>query len=292
MARKKLKSATDQRRFTLVYNDFLESDILNYYEKMVFIILKKYADNETMRAFPSLSTIQRMTGISMSQVRRSINHMEELGVLAVEHRNDTTKGHQSNVYTLYDYAEMWSSDSSIDDVAAVAERISETKMIAELRARGYTVTKEKEPISEADQSKTDIDPNSCFIEQNDTINRGQRQDNSYSLAMIREHIAYDNMVFLHPEMQAEIDACVGIMQTVMESDKETLRVAGKNVPAQQVKDKIWRLDAELIVYAIQKYREAAGQAGEIKDATAYMLTILWNAENQYSLEIANKIHSV
>ena len=37
MAQKKIKSATDQRKFTLVYNDFLESELLNYYEKMIFI---------------------------------------------------------------------------------------------------------------------------------------------------------------------------------------------------------------------------------------------------------------
>ena len=61
MARKRIKSATDQRKFTLVYNDFLESDILNYYEKMVFIALKKFADNDTMRAFPSLKTIHSIT---------------------------------------------------------------------------------------------------------------------------------------------------------------------------------------------------------------------------------------
>ena len=135
MARKRIKSATDQRRFTLVYNDFLESDILNYYEKMVFIALKKFADNDTMRAFPSLKTIHGITGISLSQVRRSIEHMEQLGVISVEHRTDKEKGHQSNIYTLYDYAEIWKVDSSNDDVAAVVDEISEAKLVAELKAR-------------------------------------------------------------------------------------------------------------------------------------------------------------
>ena len=146
MARKKIKSATDQRKFTLVYNDFLESDLLNHYEKSVFIALKKYADNDTMRAFPSLNKLHKITGISLSQVRRSIDHMKELGVISVEHRTDEDKGHQSNLYTLYDYSEIWSVGSS-ENVAAVVEEVSEMKLVAELRSRGYTVTKEKELVS-------------------------------------------------------------------------------------------------------------------------------------------------
>ena len=71
MARKKIKSATDQRKFTLVYNDFLESDVLNYYEKMVFIALKKFANNDTMRAFPSLKTIH-MTVVLLNQSCKSL----------------------------------------------------------------------------------------------------------------------------------------------------------------------------------------------------------------------------
>lgn len=111
MARKKIRSATDQRKFTLIYNDFIESNLLNYYEKMIFIVLKKYADNNTMKAFPSLNKLHKVTGISLSQVKRSINHMKELGVINVEHRNNEIKGHQSNIYTLYDYAEIWSVDT-------------------------------------------------------------------------------------------------------------------------------------------------------------------------------------
>jgi len=34
MASKKLHSSTDQRKFTMVYNDFLESDLLNAKEKL------------------------------------------------------------------------------------------------------------------------------------------------------------------------------------------------------------------------------------------------------------------
>ena len=144
MAQKKIKSATDQRKFTLVYNDFLESELLNYYEKMIFITLKRFANNDTMKAFPSLNTIHKLTGISLSQIRRSIEHMEILGVISVEHRTNQEKGNQSNLYILHDYAEIWNVDSS-KDVTEIIDEVSEMKLVAALRAKGYTVIKEKVP---------------------------------------------------------------------------------------------------------------------------------------------------
>lgn len=106
MARKKIKSATDQRKFTIVYNDFLDSGLLDKHEKLIYITIKRFADNNTLKAFPSLKTLHKMTGISVRWIKKSIEHMEQLGVIGVEHRTDEDKGYQSNLYTLYDYAEI------------------------------------------------------------------------------------------------------------------------------------------------------------------------------------------
>ena len=122
MARRKIKSATDQRKFTIVYNDFLESDLLDKHEKLIYIAIKRFADNDTLKAFPSLKTLHKITGISIRWIKKSIEHMEQLGVISVEHREDDEKGHQSNLYTLYDYAEIWNVGSS-EDVTAVADEI-------------------------------------------------------------------------------------------------------------------------------------------------------------------------
>lgn len=289
MARKKIKSATDQRKFTLVYNDFLESDILNYYEKMVFIVLKKYADNETMRAFPSLNTIHKVTGISVSQVRRSIEHMEELGVIAVEHRNNKEKGHQSNIYTLFDYAEMWKIDSSIDDVAAVADKLSEAKMIAELRSKGYTVIKEKEPDSlSTDQSSNEP---STQLNQFDIVNTTpnssvSQEKERYSLEEIKMLYDYEIMITDHKFQIREIDSVMDILHTTLNTTKETIRIGGEDKPAMVVISKLMKLDYSEIMYAIDKFQE---QTDRIKNPTAYMLTLLYNAKEQMNLDITNQV---
>ena len=289
MARKRIKSATDQRRFTLVYNDFLESDILNYYEKMVFIALKKFADNDSMRAFPSLKTIHGITGISLSQVRRSIEHMEQLGVISVEHRTDKEKGHQSNIYTLYDYAEIWKVDSSNDDVAAVVDEISEAKLVAELKARGYTVTKEKEPDTlQADQSDNESSTQlNQFDIVNTTINSKESQEvERYSLVEIRAYYEYDIMVNDNPFAKNDIDSVMDILHTNLNTTKKTIRIGGDDKPAMVVISKLMKLTYSEIMYAIDKFKE---QTDRIKNPTAYMLTLLYNSKEQMNLDITNQV---
>lgn len=289
MARKRIKSATDQRRFTLVYNDFLESDILNYYEKMVFIALKKFADNDSMRAFPSLKTIHGITGISLSQVRRSIEHMEQLGVISVEHRTDKEKGHQSNIYTLYDYAEIWKVDSSNDDVAAVVDEISEAKLVAELKARGYTVTKEKEPDTlQADQSDNESSTQlNQFDIVNTTINSKESQEvERYSLVEIRAFYDYDIMVSDNPVAKNDIDSVIDILHTNLNTTKKTIRIGGEDKPAMVVISKLMKLTYSEIMYAIDKFKE---QTDRIKNPTAYMLTLLYNSKEQMNLDISNQV---
>ena len=289
MARRKIKSATDQRKFTLVYNDFLESDLLNYYEKMVFITLKKFADNETMRAFPSLKTIHSITGISLSQVRRSIEHMEELGVLSVEHRTDKDRGHQSNLYTLYDYAEIWNVGSSENDVAAVADEISEAKLVAELKARGYTVIKEKEP-DKTEPTKVTVEPSTKlnqFDIVNTTINSEKCQElERYTIDQIRQIFDYDILVNDKPLWQKDIDSVFSILHTALNTTKETIRVGGEDKPTMIVIGKLMKLDYSEIMYCIEKYSE---QTERIKNPTAYMLTLLYNAKEQMNLDITNQV---
>ena len=286
MARKKIRSATDQRKFTIVYNDFLESDLLDKHEKLVYIAIKRFADNETLTAFPSLKTLHKMTGISIRWIKKSIEHMEELGIISVEHRTSEDKGNQSNLYTLHDYAEIWSVGSS-EDIAAVADEISEMKLVAELRSRGYTVTKEKgletEPTKAQNQA-LDLKP---FNIVNTTTNSGESQDlERYTLDQIKQLFDYDIMIHDNPYRQQDIDSVVNILYTTMNTTKATIRIAGEDKPSMVVVGKLMKLSYSEIIYAIEKYQE---QTERIKNPTSYMLTLLYNAKEQMNLDITNQV---
>lgn len=293
MARRKIKSATDQRKFTLVYNDFLESNILNYYEKMVFITLKKFADNDTMRAFPSLKTIHNITGISLSQVRRSIEHMEELGVLSVMHRIDENKGHQSNLYTLYDYAEIWKVGSS-EEIEEVKKKhfvdlteVSTDVLLEELRRRD----KEKEP-DKTEPTKVTVEP-STKLNQYDMVNNIAKSNECqvmerYTHEQIRQIFELDYVLLDYPQYKSDVDTVMQILYDVMNTSKPTVRIAGEDKPTMVVIGKMKKLDKDLIVYAIEKYQE---HIGDVTNPIIYMRTILYNAPEQFNLEIINRINN-
>ena len=288
MARRKIKSATDQRKFTIVYNDFLESDLLDKHEKLIYIAIKRFADNDTLKAFPSLKTLHKITGISIRWIKKSIEHMEQLGVISVEHREDDEKGHQSNLYTLYDYAEIWNVGSS-EDVTAVADEISEAKLVAELKARGYTVIKEKEP-DKTEPTKVTVEPSTKlnqFDIVNTTINSEKCQElERYTIDQIRQIFDYDILVNDKPLWQKDIDSVFSILHTALNTTKETIRVGGEDKPTMIVIGKLMKLDYSEIMYCIEKYSE---QTERIKNPTAYMLTLLYNAKEQMNLDISNQV---
>ena len=289
MARRKIKSATDQRKFTIVYNDFLESELLDKHEKLIYIAIKRFADNDTLKAFPSLKTLHKITGISIRWIKKSIEHMEQLGVISVEHREDDEKGHQSNLYTLYDYAEIWNVGSSENDVAAVADEISEAKLVAELKARGYTVIKEKEP-DKTEPTKVTVEPSTKlnqFDIVNTTINSEKCQElERYTIDQIRQIFDYDILVNDKPLWQKDIDSVFSILHTALNTTKETIRVGGEDKPTMIVIGKLMKLDYSEIMYCIEKYSE---QTERIKNPTAYMLTLLYTAKEQMNIDISNQV---
>ena len=287
MARKKLKSATDQRKFTIVYNDFLESDLLDKHEKLIFIAIKKFADNDTMRAFPSLKTLHRMTGISIRWIKKSIEHMEQIGVISVEHREDDEKGHQSNLYTLYDYAEVWKVGSS-EDVAAVADEVSEMKLVAELRARGYTVTKEKELESEPTKAQTQAPQLNQFDMVNTTINSQKSQEiEQYSLDKIKEYYNYDVIVNDRPTEKASIDSIMSILEEVLNTTLSTIRIGKEEKQSKVVISKLKKLTYLDIIYVIDKFSE--NKTERVKNIRSYMLTLLFRVDQQRTLDILNQV---
>lgn len=288
MARKKIQSATDQRPFIMVYQDFLESDLLdNYYQKLVYIYLKKFADSNN-QCFPSIKRLSSLTKIGTTKVKQTLAELEEKGVISKVNRNRSDGGKTSNLYTLYDFAEIWKVGSS-EDVAAVAEEVSEAKMIATLKARGYTVIKEKEPdtLSTDQSSNASSTQLNQFDIVNTTLNSSESQEKErYTLEEIRLFYDYEIMITDHPFHKQDIDSVMSILHTSLNTTKATIRIGGEDKPAMVVIGKLMKLDYSDIMYAIEKYQE---QTDRIKNPTAYMLTLLYNAKEQSNLDITNQV---
>ncbi len=94
------------------------------------------------------------------------------------------------------------------------------------------------------------------------------------------------MVLDYPLQQNDIDSVMSILYTAMNTTKSTIKISGENRPAMAVIGKLMKLHKESIMYAIKQFSE---QTERIKNPTAYMLTILYNAPEQFNLDIQNRV---
>lgn len=283
------KSKKPRSGFTQIYNAFLDNEKLTQHDKMVFIAIKSFTNNKTKQAYPSLATISRVSGVSLSQVRRSIAKMEEMQILKVESRSDDyNHGRISNLYTLYDSPEMWEDDFSTEneDFKAVAREIPDDILIAEYYRRHpeYPDIK-KEPIIDTYQS-TNIDaftyPNSS---DNNIMEKNKRQE-SYPLDFLKKQYDYDFLKKEHPELLRIIDYIIQIIYDSLNSSCDTIRVQKTDRPKEIVASQFLKLTHEEILYVIDKYNQ---QSERIQNQKAYLLTQLYEAAGQYAADINNQV---
>lgn len=286
MAQKKIKSATDQRKFIIIYHDFLESNLLTSHEKMVFIALKKFADSNN-QCFPSLKKLANITQISKRKIQDILKSLEQKHVIGIESRSRTDGGDTSNLYTLYDFKELWNAGSS-EEVAAIIDGIKEKHMIETLTAKGYCITKEKETTS-APTKVTDVDSNknSSDINKDNTKESKSQELERYTMMDIKVLYEYDSLIIQYPAKQTDIDIIFDILYDTLNSTKQTIRISGENKPSMIVIGKLMKLQPDDLIYSIDKYHE---QTNRIKNVKGYLLTMLYNSREQQHLDVMNLGH--
>ena len=114
MAMRKAEAVINQRPFFILYQDFLASGVLqDYYQKMVYICLKFFANSQG-ECFPSLKQLAKLAKISIDKVKRTINELVQMGIVKKEHRTRPDGGTDSNLYTIQDSIETWGGQERPD----------------------------------------------------------------------------------------------------------------------------------------------------------------------------------
>ncbi len=286
MARKKIKSTTDQRPFIIVYHDFLDNNLLtDTYEIVLFIALKKFADDKN-QCFPSLEKLSKITRMSRRKIQDTLKELEKKHVIGIEKRSRKDGGNTSNLYTLYDYKELWNSDNN-EKMTEIIDEIEEKRMIEVLTAKGYHISKEKELESVPAKAQNQALKSNNSNQFDNTSNPANSQDlERYTIDQIKQFFDYDIMLHDNPYSQQDIDSVMDILYTTLNTNKETIRIAGQDKPSMVVISKLMKLHHETIMYAIERYHK---QTERIKNPTSYMLTILYSAPEQFNLDIQNQV---
>lgn len=286
MSKSRIKAASDQRAFTMVYNDFLHSNLLEPSEKLLYIYLKMHAGSGTGQSFPSLATLARETGMSKRTVQRWLSEMEDKGVIAIEHRQ-SSRGNQSNLYTIRDQAKLWNAKDK-SEMQSIASGQKDEELIEYLKGKGYEITKKELP-SGTDQSSDESTSSKLGVVttiDNSTVTYVESQER-YSMDDVKALFDYALLASDKRLNIDDVDAVMQILYDVLNTSKSTIRVAKQNKPAMVVVGKMMKLTSEEIHYAIQKYNSVTEK---ISNPTAYMLTLLYNAKEQMTLDVTNQVN--
>lgn len=114
-----MDKVADKRKhsFFQIDNEIVDDERVKAYDMAVYFCLARYANRETDEAFPAISTLERLTGMSRNTVRASLKRLEELRYISIEPRHlEGKNAFQSNLYTLLDAKTAYSEGRSGDDL--------------------------------------------------------------------------------------------------------------------------------------------------------------------------------
>jgi len=293
MIKSKIKITTDQRPFIMVYRDFMESQLLDSNEKLLFIALKNFANTDG-KCFPSIAKLSKATGISKRVIQRTIKKLEEKGVIKIEIRNREDGGQTSNVYTLYDFRELWQTDN-IETITTAVDKYEINRIISILKSKGYTVQKtekEKEletPTVQSSASSSHTSNKSVTPDMiQNTLNFQKSQEmERYTLKEIKELYNYEYLISDNTVSNIDVETVINILYDTLNTTKKTIRVNGEEKPSMVVIGRLMKLESEEIIWSIDQYHK---QTERIRNVESYMLTILYHSKEQFHLDLNNLGH--
>lgn len=89
-------------KFVMIPRKLAEDTNLTHREKIVYMTLCLYTNNESKKSFPSINTIADKAGYSRSSLVRALNELELYGYIKKENRYLGKQKQTSNVYYLLD----------------------------------------------------------------------------------------------------------------------------------------------------------------------------------------------
>lgn len=284
-----VQTSTPERKFIKVYLDFLNAGLLSGKEQIIFIHLKQYInfanDTGTVQGevYPTLATLAKNVKMSEKTVRTVLQGLQRKGILEIKQQGMN----KPNIYKINDSAKMWKA-RNVEELKTAVEKIEEKRMIDILTAKGYYVLKEKELVSDSDQTAdTSSNKNYVFYNEQNIINKPKSQAERYTIQDIRILYEYDSLIIQYPKKKTDIDIVFDILYDTLNSTKQYIRVGGEDKPAMVVIGKLMKLDYSDLVYSIDKYHE---QTERIKNVKSYLLTIMYNSKEQQHLDIMNLGH--
>ena len=300
----------NKRDFFIAQNMIFDLDISEH-AKITYLYLCRCADDES-QAFPSYNTIARKCSFSKRTAMRTIQELEEIGLLSVEKRQVEKSGkpvNTSNLYTLYDSPSRYPSDTQSLPLVTESHHPSDCvslPLVTESHYPSDTQSPYKYPMK-----NTNSFINTQSINQGDRIDEigiSDNQKNKKSLStptkekatskksdidtykvyrdIIADNIEYGYLKERYP-YESMVDDILELMTEVVTSNKATIRVSGEDKPQDIVKSTFLKLTSSHIEYVMECMSKNTVKANNIK---AYMITVLYNAPKTINAYYSNLVN--
>ena len=109
--------------------------------------------------------------------------------------------------------------------------------------------------------------------------------------LIRENIEYDILAKNNPADRIRLDELVELMLDTVCSNRSSIRIAGDEFPAEVVKSRFLKLEAQHIQYVLDSLKD---NQPHIRNIKKYLLAALYNApltiENYYAAQINHDLY--
>lgn len=283
------------RPFTLVYNDIFLS-LSTAYEKAMYHALKMHTDSKG-QCFPSVKTLAEESGMGLGKANATLKDLEKKGVIKIEHQYLENGGKTSNLYTICDpfiTNEESKKPKEKPKLKVQQDDVPEFDAIANGDQR-----KEVSQANHADQSESTYDTSlnnniTVLQEYDNTKDEASQVENQtekfaaqtkYSIDELKKQYDYQGLIAEHSAHQENIDICMDIILTAVNSKKQTIRIQKEEVPREKVTDRFLQLSKEDILWVIGKFEQ---QPNQINYPKAYLLTLLYDAKNQRILDRQNR----
>ena len=118
-----------------------------------------------------------------------------------------------------------------------------------------------------------------------------REELTACRARIRENIGYWDYIRDHPWNSGQVDELVELAAEAACSRRDTLRVAGEELPQDLVRERLLSLTGEHLVYVLDCLGRNTSQVRSVRQ---YLLTALYNApvtmENGYAAQVGHDLY--
>lgn len=140
-------------------------------------------------------------------------------------------------------------------------------------------------INKTDYSNTDFNNTTSIFSKDKAIEELKRNREEDLKEKIKENISYKELLSVYPDEEERINLIISLVTDLLIS-KKPLKINGNYVNHETVKEKFLDLKFKHIVYALDYLNKVPKK--QIKSLKAYLLTILFNADENLKLEWVSK----